>query len=129
MLSDIDEECNGLGCNRTDFVIEAVQEKLQGKTEDQEEPKRIDNSNKPKKPLRIYLNDEPESIVEDVPELRNARIVLEQEPKPTLTLIEKPSVRWIAEPKPIFEEKPPNIPAIMRYIDGQWRPHATRYST
>ena len=33
MLEDIDNECEGLGCNRTDFVIQAVQEKLEGKTE------------------------------------------------------------------------------------------------
>ena len=40
MLEDIDNECEGLGCNRTDFVIEAVQEKLEGKNEEpKEEPK------------------------------------------------------------------------------------------
>ncbi len=43
MLEDIDNECEGLGCNRTEFVIQAVQEKLEGKTEpkDIQEPKRV----------------------------------------------------------------------------------------
>ena len=34
MLESVDNHCEGLGCSRTDFVIEAVQEKLEGKTED-----------------------------------------------------------------------------------------------
>ena len=34
MLEDIDNECEGLGCNRTDFVIQAVQEKLDENTQD-----------------------------------------------------------------------------------------------
>ena len=33
MLEDVDNECEGLGCNRTDFITQAVQEKLEGKTE------------------------------------------------------------------------------------------------
>ena len=40
MLADIDNECEGLGCNRTDFIKEAVQEKLYGKAQEQEEPKK-----------------------------------------------------------------------------------------
>ena len=36
LLENVDNECEGLGCNRTDFVIEAVQEKLEGKREEQE---------------------------------------------------------------------------------------------
>ena len=35
MLESVDNHCEGLGCSRTDFIIEAVQEKLEGKTEDQ----------------------------------------------------------------------------------------------
>src|SRR3989304_1348319 len=50
MLSDIDEECNGLGCNRTDFVIEAVQKKLEEKTEDQEVIKDTKPEPKPQEP-------------------------------------------------------------------------------
>lgn len=76
MLSDIDEECNGLGCNRTDFVIEAVQEKLQGRTEDQV-IKDTKPEPKPEGPIPkviINLNDEPK-------EFQNARIVLEPDPK------------------------------------------------
>ena len=38
MLEDVDNECEDLGCNRTDFIIQAVQEKLDGTTE---EPKDI----------------------------------------------------------------------------------------
>lgn len=77
MLEEIDEQCNGLGCNRTDFVIEAIQEKLQGKIEDQttkqdtEEPKE-----KPK--VVINLDDTPKA---EPKELQNVRIVLEPEPK------------------------------------------------
>lgn len=37
MLADIDNECQGLGCNRTDFIRNAVQEKLDGKVQGQEE--------------------------------------------------------------------------------------------
>jgi len=36
MLEDIDNECEGLGCNRTDFVIEALEDKLEGKRQGQE---------------------------------------------------------------------------------------------
>ena len=36
MLESVDNHCEGLGCSRTDFVIEAVQEKLEGKTEESE---------------------------------------------------------------------------------------------
>jgi len=36
MLEDVDNECEGIGCNRTDFIIQAVQEKLEGKTENLE---------------------------------------------------------------------------------------------
>ena len=34
MLESVDSHCEGLGCSRTDFITEAVQEKLEGKTED-----------------------------------------------------------------------------------------------
>lgn len=49
MLADIDNECEGLGCNRTDFIREAVQDKLEGKRQDQEGSKsytkrELDNS-------------------------------------------------------------------------------------
>ena len=36
MLESVDNHCEGLGCSRTDFIIQAVQEKLEGKTEDLE---------------------------------------------------------------------------------------------
>jgi len=77
MLEEMDNECEGLGCNRTDFVIEAVQEKLEGKNEEQE--------SKP----------EPKPIIEDV-----------LEPKITTELIPEPIVKEIPQDnsnKPIIE--------------------------
>ena len=45
MLESVDNHCEGLGCSRTDFIIEAVQEKLEGKTEskDIQEPKSVES--------------------------------------------------------------------------------------
>ncbi len=131
MLEDVDNECQGLGCNRTDFVTEAVQEKLDGKSK-QQEPK-------PKEPQKISVD----GIVNDdtivrKPTVTSATLIdadgketeltkgsdgafrpKTEEPKevqiPTLTFI----------PEPILKKLPD--PATMRYIDGQWRPYATRY--
>ena len=74
MLEDMDNECEGLGCNRTDFVIEAVQEKLEGKIEEPE-PKVEEKSKEPHK-----------IIIEDVPE-----------PKITTELIPEPIVKEIPQ--------------------------------
>jgi len=54
--------------------------------------------------------EEPEPIVEDVPEP-----IVEDIPK----------IKFEAEP----EQKPPNFPATMKKVNGQWVPFATRYRT
>lgn len=79
MLEDVDNECEGLGCNRTDFIIQAVQEKLEGKTEES----------------KVIQETKPEIKIEDVSELKN----------PT---VEATNVRIIQEPidnskKPVIE--------------------------
>jgi len=79
MLEDVDNECEGLGCNRTDFIIQAVQEKLEGKTEESKDTQET----------------KPEIKIDDVSELKN----------PT---VEATNVRIIQEPidnskKPVIE--------------------------
>jgi len=50
LLEDIDQECEGLGCSRNDFVIEAIEEKLAGKIKERE-PKTVKGE--------IISNDKP----------------------------------------------------------------------
>ena len=69
-----------------------------------------------------------DTLQEKLREESNEAEYADTKPTATLTRIEEPTIRLNEKTKPIFEEKPPNIPAIMRYINGQWRPHATRYS-
>jgi len=97
MLEDVDNECEGLGCNRTDFIIEAVQEKLQGRIEDpqpKEEPK-------PKEPLRINI-DEPKP-----------------RPKVIINLNDEP------EPKQIDNSNKP--PIQMTWFNGKILPSTKRF--
>ena len=105
MLADIDNECEGLGCNRTDFIKEAVQDKLDGKSQDQE----VIEDTKP----------EPKITIKDLPEPK-------KESKATLELISK-----VKEPKVIIEEVPQdnsNKP-IVNFVpfNGQLLPFAKRY--
>ena len=90
MLADIDNECKGLGCNRTDFIREAVKEKLDGKAQDQEEnssgpdrnttpkeepkptPERIELIPKARNKKISYDNGKTWN---DIPELKNPKIV------------------------------------------------------
>jgi len=100
MLADIDNECEGLGCNRTDFIREAVQEKLDGETHDQEE-----NSSRPDR------NTTPK-----------------EEPKATIELIPEPkiTIKDIPEPKQIDNSN--NPPYQMTYFNGKLLPFAKRYN-
>ena len=90
MLADIDGECEGLGCNRTDFIIDAVQEKLQGKAENQntkqdnEEPK---EEPKEKQKVVINLDDTPkaESIPKATIEIKPEQV--DNSNKPTVEMI------------------------------------------
>ena len=92
MLADIDNECEGLGCNRTDFIREAVKDKLEGKRQDQEVIEDIKSEPKPTVELikepKITIQDIPEPKAritkvsyddgktwDDVPELENAKVV------------------------------------------------------
>ena len=76
MLAEIDNECEGIGCNRTDFIRDAVQEKLEGKSQDQEEniprPERNPTPKEEPKPKVVEIP-EPKSRVE----ANNVRVVTE----------------------------------------------------
>ena len=70
MLEDIDNECEGLGCNRTDFVIEAVQEKLEGKIQEQESKQetkqKLEEIKEPHKIIIEDVKEEPKIIIKEV---------------------------------------------------------------
>ena len=71
MLADIDNECEGLGCNRTDFIREAVKDKLEAKRQDQE----VIEDTKPQEITVRSLDEEPK-----------------KEPKATIELIPEPKI-------------------------------------
>jgi len=112
MIEEVDDLCKEKNCTRNDYIKNAIENKLEldstmeneenspgpgGNTTPKEEPK-------PKEPQKIFIDLTQD---EKPKEIQNARIVLE----PELTA----------------EVKPPNNPALMRYINGQWQPYATRY--
>jgi len=78
MLEDIDNECEGLGCNRTDFVIEALEDKLEGKRQGQEviedtkpqeiTAKLIDEGSKEEPKATIELIPEPKITIKEIPQ-------------------------------------------------------------
>ena len=77
MLEDVDNECEGLGCNRTDFIIQAVQEKLDGTTE---EPKDIQETKPENKRMEgiikrvSYDNGKTWHDIKPIPELTNVTV-------------------------------------------------------
>jgi len=74
MLEDVDNQCAGLGCNRTDFIIQAVQEKLEGKTE---EPKDIQETKPSVEGIikRVSYDDGKTWLdVKPIPELTNVTV-------------------------------------------------------
>jgi len=74
MLEDVDNQCAGLGCNRTDFIIQAVQEKLEGKTE---EPKDIQETKPSAEGIitRVSYDDgKTWHDVKPIPELTNVTV-------------------------------------------------------
>jgi len=70
LLEDIDNECEGLGCNRTDFVIEAVQEKLEGKIQEQESKQetkqKLEEIKEPHKIIIEDVKEEPKVVIKEV---------------------------------------------------------------
>ena len=117
MLADIDNECEGLGCNRTDFIREAVQEKLDGETQDQEENNsRPDRNTTPK--------EEPKLKVEEIPELKNPKIVV--------TDFNPDDYEIKSEPKPTIKEIPQDNsnkpPVNFVSFNGQLLPFVKRYN-
>ena len=78
MLEDVDNECEGLGCNRTDFITQAVQEKLERKTENLEiNYEDLESENKPVKGIirRVsYDNGRTWHDVKPVLELMNVTV-------------------------------------------------------
>jgi len=141
MFEEIDELCDGIGCSRNDWIKDTLQDRLREENGETEDPEP-----KTKKPLRLNI-DGP--VNDDI-------ILRKSENKPTIgtikttndgskyqlksiqdngaqiwTEIEDPkevqNTKIVFEPESTEEEKLPNNPATMRYIDGQWRPHATRY--
>lgn len=130
MITDMDNECEGLGCNRTDFVIEAVAEKLQKSANETEgqvikdtklEPKptlvKIEEPNpQVSRPVRIELDDGRVST-DGGKTWREKNNIAQNIPKVIIKLDDPP------------EPKPYNPPVTMRFINGQWLPYAVRYST
>ena len=117
MLADIDNECEGLGCNRTDFIREAVKEKLDGKVQDQEE-----NSSRPDR--NTTPKEEPKPTLEEIPELKKPQIV-EVDFNPS-------DYEIVSEPKPTVKEIPQdnsNKP-VVNFVpfNGQILPFAKRYN-
>lgn len=76
LITDMDNECEGLGCNRTDFIINAVEEKLQESTDETED--QVIKDTKP----QIQANNEVNEteIKKDKPKVI---IELDSEPKQT----------------------------------------------
>ncbi len=122
------ERCGNEGCNTNDFIRDILENELE------QEP---NEGSKPKEPQKISVdgpvnddtivrkptigatkttNDGTKYKLENIQD-NGAEIWTEiEEPKiPTLTLIPQPILKKIPEP------------ATMRYINGQWRPYATRY--
>ena len=139
LLLDIDEECNGLGCNRTDFVIEAVQEKLEGKTEDQEVIKDTNPEPKPKEPkptlgtIKTMNNSKGEPTKYKLISLNDSGVQLWDEieepkevQKPTITLIEKPTIEF-NEPKQIDNSNKPQVNHVL--FNGKYIPEGRVYNT
>ena len=125
MLADIDNECEGLGCNRTDFIREAVKDKLEAKRQDQEVIKNTIPQEIPKPKIEL-IDEEPKAILGLIPE-----------PKPTLEKIEEPKptleeILEIKEPKIIIKDVPQdnsNKPPIeMVLYNGKYIPFAKRYN-
>ncbi len=81
MLADIDNECEGLGCNRTDFIREAVKEKLDGKRQDQEIIEDTKPQETPKPKIELIdeePKEEPKATLELIPE---AKITIKEVPQ------------------------------------------------
>ena len=79
MLESVDSHCEGLGCSRTDFIVEAVQEKLEGKTGNLEiNYEDIEPENKPVVKgivTRVSYDDgKTWHDVKPIPELRNVTV-------------------------------------------------------
>ena len=114
LLEDIDNECEGLGCNRTDFVIEAVQEKLEGKNEEPKEepkPKEVQNARIEPKTHTIEVDFDPKDY-----EIEKA------EPKATVELIPKEIIKEVPQDN---SNKPP---AHFAQFNGKLLPFAKRYN-
>jgi len=92
LITDMDNECEGLGCNRTDFIINAVEEKLQESTNEPEgqvikdtkpepaKPKIITDATKPKASWKLY--DDNGNLVSSSEDTKpKVTIDLETEPK------------------------------------------------
>ena len=113
MLADIDNECEGLGCNRTDFIREAVKDKLEAKRQDQE----VIEDTKPQEITVRSLDEEPK-----------------KEPKATIELIPEPkaTVELTPTPKITIKEVPQdnsNKPIIQfTQFNGKLLPSAKRYN-
>lgn len=104
-LSDIDTECEGLGCTRTAFIKEAVKEKLEGKDrQDQDVP------------------NEPKITVKDIPDEKSK---LTEIIEPTVTEIKEPQKITVKEVPQDNSQKPT---VTFTQFNGKLLPFAKRYN-
>jgi len=87
MYEEIDSICDGIGCSRNDWIKDTLQEKLREESNNETQDQTTKQDKEEPTPRgqgtikKIIVEDVPEPTVEDVPELRNVRIVLDPEPK------------------------------------------------
>ena len=105
MLADLDQECEGLGCNRTDFITDAVQEKLEGKSEAQSTKQD---------------NKEPNEEPKDTPK---AKVVINLDEPPK----QEPIIKTVI--KEVLQDNSKKPPVEMVRVNGQLLPFAKRYNT
>ncbi len=135
LLEGIDLECQDRSCSRNDFVIEALEEKLEGKSEEQEpkeEPKptlkRI-NIDGPVNDDVILRKSDDKPAIGTIKTTNSSKYELKSIQDNGVQLwteIEESKIPTITfKPEPTLKKLPE--PSTLRYIDGQWRPYATRY--
>jgi len=131
MLAEIDNECEGLGCNRTDFIRDAVQKKLEGKSQDQEEnTPRPDRNPTPKPEPEPEPKEEPKPTLTKIPEKKPQVVfvdgdprdyeIIKSEPKPR---VEANNVRVVTEP--LDNSNKPRIDHVL--FNGKYIPKAEVY--
>jgi len=118
MFEEIDNICDDVGCSRNDWIKDTLQDKLREEnSQDQEE-----NSYGPDR--NTTPKEEPKLKVEEIPELKNPKIVV--------TDFNPDDYKIKSEPKPTIKEIPQDNsnkpPVNFVSFNGQLLPFAKRYN-